>query len=52
MYMYFSNLIDIKLCILHKCHLPSCCRSTGICHSTCLEMPGIMGSRFNINLFK
>ena len=40
MYMY---QITIKLCILHKCHLPSCCGSTGIhvCHLACLEMPRI-----------
>ena len=43
MYMKVSNLITIKLCILHKCHHPSCCGSTSIsiCHSTCLEMAGI-----------
>ena len=39
MYMY---QITIKLCILHKCHLPSC-GSYGIhvCHLACLEMPRI-----------
>ena len=41
MFMFFLNLITIKLCILHKYHLPSCCGSAGICHSTCLEMPRI-----------
>ena len=41
MYMLFLNLITIKLCILHKYHLPSWCGSVGICHSTCLEMPRI-----------
>ena len=41
MLMLFLNLITIKLCILHKYHLPSCCGSAGICHSTCLEMPRI-----------
>ena len=30
MYMYFSNMITIKLFILHKCHLPSCCGITGM----------------------
>ena len=40
MYMYFSNLITIKLCkYLLKCHLPSFCGNTGICHCTGLEMP-------------
>ena len=40
MYMY---QITMKLCILHKCHLPSCCGSNGIhvCHLACLEMPRI-----------
>ena len=41
MFMLFLNLITIKLCILHKYRLPSCCGSAGICHSTCLEMPRI-----------
>ena len=41
MLMLFLNLITIKLCILHKYHLPPCCGSAGICHSTCLEMPRI-----------
>ena len=41
MFMLFLNLINIKLCILHKYRLPSCCGSAGICHSTCLEMPRI-----------
>ena len=41
MHMLFLNLITIKLCILHNYHLPSCCASAGICHSTCLGMPGI-----------
>ena len=28
--------------VFHEdCHLPSCCGSAGICHSTCLEMPRI-----------
>ena len=41
MFMLFLNLITIKLCILHKYRLPSCCGSAGKCHSTCLEMPRI-----------
>ena len=36
--MLFLNLINIKLCILHKYHLPSSCGSAGIRYSTCLEM--------------
>ena len=39
--MLFLNLIIIKLCILHKYHLPSSCGSAGIWYSTCLEMPRI-----------
>ena len=39
--MLFLNLITIKLCILYKYHLPSCCGRAGICHSTCLEIPRI-----------
>ena len=39
--MLFLNLIIIKLCILHKYHLPSSCCSAGIWYSTCLEMPRI-----------
>ena len=39
--MLFLNLIIIKLCILHKYHLPSYCGSAGIWYSTCLEMPRI-----------
>ena len=37
--MLFLNLITIKLCILHKYHLPSCCGSAGICHSTAENCP-------------
>ena len=58
MYMLFSNLIIIKLCILHKCHQPSCWDSTGICHSTglqthdkCLQLPNFVHVPISVKNF-
>ena len=46
----YMHQITIKLCILHKCHLPSCCGSTGIhvCHLACLEMPNFVPNSVKI----
>ena len=51
--MYMYNVIFKSdhyqiMQILHKCHLPSFCGSTGICHCTGLEMPNFVPNSVKI----